>query len=219
MTSEIVVESFHPSKHANGAVEALYDSFFDDPVIRHFVPDDEVMKRLFRSQCSWTIWIFWKSFGMTDVAVTTDDKGKSRVANCAVWHPAEENCMFYMRMLLQMVAMLPWTYHTIVPGFKYAMKAEKERQEIAPDAMHLHMIGTHADFRGKGVGSKAIKAGLDRADAEGMQCYLESSNPRNVPFYERHGFKVVKTIHVTDDETSPVVSLMLRDAVKVEVEI
>jgi hypothetical protein len=43
---------------------------------------------------------------------------------------------------------------------------------------------------------------------EMMDCaYLESTNPKNIPLYERHGFEVLGTIQVG---TSPAVCPMLR---------
>jgi hypothetical protein len=37
---------------------------------------------------------------------------------------------------------------------------------------------------------------LDHCDDEGLPAYLESSKERNVPFYSRHGFKVVKEVPI-----------------------
>ena len=44
-------------------------------------------------------------------------------------------------------------------------------------------------------------------DRNGMLAYLESSNPRNIPFYQRHGFKVLRTIRVGE---CPAITPMLR---------
>jgi hypothetical protein len=32
---------------------------------------------------------------------------------------------------------------------------------------------------------------LDRADAEGLPCYLKTAQPGNVPFYQKLGFGVI----------------------------
>ena len=69
---------------------------------------------------------------------------------------------------------------------------ETKRHHHAPTSHHLTVLGTLPSHQGKGVGGKLIKFGIARADAAGVPCYLESSNPKNVPFYERHGFKVVE---------------------------
>ena len=37
---------------------------------------------------------------------------------------------------------------------------------------------------------------LERADKEGVPCYLENSNKDNLAFYESLGFKVLKEIQV-----------------------
>ena len=38
-----------------------------------------------------------------------------------------------------------------------------------------------------------MKEGLARADQEDVPCFLETSNERNVAFYERFGFAIAET--------------------------
>ena len=40
--------------------------------------------------------------------------------------------------------------------------------------------------------------GVRECDAQGLPAYLESSHPRNVPLYERHGFEVMGVIQPGD---------------------
>ena len=49
---------------------------------------------------------------------------------------------------------------------------------------------------------------LPRCDAEGTLAYLESSNPRNVAFYLRHGFEVTHEVQIG---SSPKIMLMTRE--------
>lgn len=72
---------------------------------------------------------------------------------------------------------------------------------------HLPMIGVEPWEHGRGYGSALLHHGLARCDAEGVPAFLESSNVRNIPFYERHGFEVLGTIQV---EASPPITPMLR---------
>jgi GNAT superfamily N-acetyltransferase len=55
---------------------------------------------------------------------------------------------------------------------------------------YLFTIGTDPSRQGTGAGSALLRRVLDVCDAEGLPSYLESSNVRNVPFYERHGYRV-----------------------------
>ncbi len=50
---------------------------------------------------------------------------------------------------------------------------------------------------------------LESVDAEHALAYLESSNPRNVAFYERLGFEVVGRMQIGD---SPTLTAMRRPA-------
>lgn len=74
---------------------------------------------------------------------------------------------------------------------------------------YLPLIGVAPARQGMGHGSALLQRALLQSDKDGTPAYLESSNPRNIPLYERHGFKLLGTIQV---ETSPPIFPMLRPA-------
>lgn len=74
---------------------------------------------------------------------------------------------------------------------------------------YLPMIGVDPGLQGQGLGSALLAHSLALCDQDSLPAYLESSNPSNVPLYERHGFRVVKTIQVGN---SPELIPMLREA-------
>jgi GNAT superfamily N-acetyltransferase len=74
---------------------------------------------------------------------------------------------------------------------------------------YLPLVATDPNWIGRGLGSLLMKHALRRSDEEGVPAYLESSNPRNISFYERHGFKVIGKIQ---SGSSPVLTPMLRPA-------
>jgi len=57
---------------------------------------------------------------------------------------------------------------------------------------YLALLAVALDQQGRGVGSRLIESTLRLADQRGEPCYLETQNPRNVPLYQRHGFKVLE---------------------------
>ena len=78
-----------------------------------------------------------------------------------------------------------------------------------PDEPHwyLPLIGVEPNARGKGLGEALMRHAVVRCDEEGALAYLESSNPRNISLYERHGFEVMGEIQVG---LGPLVTPMLR---------
>jgi len=61
---------------------------------------------------------------------------------------------------------------------------------------HLPLIGVEPAKQGRGYGTALLRHALERIDSEGRIAYLESTNPANIPLYQRHGFEVVGTIQV-----------------------
>jgi ribosomal protein S18 acetylase RimI-like enzyme len=72
---------------------------------------------------------------------------------------------------------------------------------------HLAFIGVDPVWHGQGVGAALLRYALETIDDKGLHAYLESSNPRNLPLYQRHGFAVIREIRVGG---SPPVIPMLR---------
>lgn len=63
-----------------------------------------------------------------------------------------------------------------------------------------NMVGVSSQARGMGVGKRLMENVMERADREGIPCYLESSKGYpNVTIYEKMGFRLVKEIECVDD--------------------
>ena len=71
-----------------------------------------------------------------------------------------------------------------------------------PDEPHwyLHKIAVHPSRQGLGLGPRLVEPMLERADADGVPVYLESSNPRNRSFYHRLGFEPGLSIELQSGE-------------------
>jgi len=65
------------------------------------------------------------------------------------------------------------------------------------------------DMQGKGVGTHALKQALDEADDAGLPVMLATQEERNIRFYRRLGFEVVRT----DDIAFNISSTMIRQPI------
>lgn len=72
---------------------------------------------------------------------------------------------------------------------------------------YLPLLGIDPLYHGKGLGSALMQHAIVVCDLDENFAYLESSNPKSIPFYERHGFELLGKIQVN---TSPPIFPMLR---------
>jgi ribosomal protein S18 acetylase RimI-like enzyme len=85
-----------------------------------------------------------------------------------------------------------------------------EQMDVAhPKYLHWYLpwFGVHAATQGRGLGSQLLMACLAVVDASHLPAYLETPNPRNISFYERHGFEVTGQAQAG---ACPPVAFMLR---------
>lgn len=100
-------------------------------------------------------------------------------------------------------------------------QADLERLGALDDAMrerhpherhwYLGLLATEPERQGLGSGSTLLSHSLGVVDADGVPAYLESTNPRNIPLYERHGFEVSGSI---DLPGGPSLTTMWRDGAR-----
>jgi len=65
------------------------------------------------------------------------------------------------------------------------------RRDVPPKHWYVMVVGVIPARHGQGLGRALLRPVLDRADAEGLPCYLETAQPGNVPFYQKLGFGVI----------------------------
>ncbi|KAL9084526.1 MAG: hypothetical protein Q9165_008029 [Trypethelium subeluteriae] len=90
------------------------------------------------------------------------------------------------------------------PGANAAMKRVlfgsflRNRDEVVGGRPHwaLFVLVTRPEWQGRGAGGMLVRWGVERADEEGWECYLEAS-PKGRGLYEKFGFRVVREL-VTD---------------------
>ena len=57
-------------------------------------------------------------------------------------------------------------------------------------------VGVRPERQGRGLGREVMQPVLDRCDRDGTPAFLTSTNPRNVAFYERLGFRSTAVVEV-----------------------
>ncbi|BDD59701.1 hypothetical protein MAP00_004894 [Monascus purpureus] len=75
-----------------------------------------------------------------------------------------------------------------------------------------NIVAVSPEAQGKGVGRKLFEVVTDRADREGVKCYLESSKDvPNVEIYKRMGFEMVKVMECRDGDDVCMLYCMIRN--------
>jgi ribosomal protein S18 acetylase RimI-like enzyme len=89
--------------------------------------------------------------------------------------------------------------HTVAEREQRALPAiAEQRGKYHPTEPYwdLRYIGIEAMHQGHGCGAALMEHALGVCDRDQRLAYLESSNPRNISLYQRHGFEVLGTIQV-----------------------
>jgi GNAT superfamily N-acetyltransferase len=73
--------------------------------------------------------------------------------------------------------------------FQILLTAMAEHHPHDPAHWYLNVVSTLPSRQSQGLGHAVLQPVLAQADAEGMPCYLESTNPRNRTLYYRNGFE------------------------------
>ena len=174
-------------------IDALRLAFAADPATRWVWPEPQKYLSHFSS--------FVKAFGGKAFAY----KSAHYIGNysgVALWlppnvHPDVE----------QLIALLQSTGSE--DAKRYGPQIFEKMDSYHPKEPHwyLPLLGVDPLYHGKGFGSALLQHALAKCDQDNVYAYLESSNPRNIPLYERHGFELLGTIQFN---TSPSIVPMLR---------
>jgi ribosomal protein S18 acetylase RimI-like enzyme len=104
--------------------------------------------------------------------------------------------------LIQNLKMIPVILRFDYSKLPLCLRAMKAKAKAKPTADHyyLSVVGVHPDHQSRGLGAKLLGPILQECDQRKIGAYLETSNPRNIPFYERLGFKIRERMAVPGGE-------------------
>ncbi len=187
------------------AVEVLVRAFWDYPLLKYYFPDEAERGRVAPHFLSLAV---FSGIGYGKVYATSPN-----LEGIAVWMPSDS----YPVTLWRLVRSVPLS---VILGFGRSGGLRMRDLGEYIDAVHqrlapfkhwfLQTVGVDPQFQGKGHGSALLAPMLARIDEEGLPCYLETLDEKNVPLYEHFGFRVA------EESTIPGTSLtnwaMLREA-------
>ncbi len=179
------------SKAGPHRIEALADAysriFIDDPIVRWPLPDaPDVDARIRQTFAS--IYL-----GIADQGVIWE---AGDAEGFAVWIPAGGAEDMFESDAGAQRSLAPLTDDD---GARYSVLWDWIEARVPDDVWYLDALGVEPSRQGLGIGGALIRHGLEAARAAGVAAFLETGTARNVPYYERFGFRVVEEGAPADD--------------------
>jgi GNAT superfamily N-acetyltransferase len=201
MIGTIVVETCAPtvqSAHKDDSqqvLDTLTLAFAADPAVRWMYPDPQQYLQYFPA--------FAHAFGGRAIA-----RGTALVstgyAGVALWLPPDTAPDEKV-----LTALLAESVADRERADAFALFEEMARYHPDESHWYLPLMGVDPARQGRRYGSAMLQHALRRCDDGRLPAYLESTNPRNIPLYERHGFEVIGEIRIGN---CPPIFPMLRAA-------
>ena len=174
---------------------ALGTAFADDPVWHWLVGDraSRVVSAITRLGCE------------RHPSQFTVAEGSEGIGAVAWWHPPGA----WRLGLAETLRLVPRVAPIARVGSLRLLRMSALVEKQHPPGEHAYLGYLGAAEQGRGLGTQAISPALEVCDAYGWPAFLESSNPRNLPFYRRHGFVDRPPLQVPPG--CPVITPMWRD--------
>jgi ribosomal protein S18 acetylase RimI-like enzyme len=152
-------------------------AFVDDPVMRFLYPDDDEYEAL-GGQIFRYVMRRWLAWGAT---WTTQDG-----VGVAAWIPPGRPDLTVERD--ETDGPFPSAPDRIA---RFQAVAAAIASHTPPEPhWYLNLLATHPDWQRQGIGRMLMAPAIERAEAEGLGCYLETETVENVAYYRRSGFEV-----------------------------
>jgi ribosomal protein S18 acetylase RimI-like enzyme len=164
--------------------EVLADAFAEDPVFAWLIPlqlrgRDHRMRLFFTSM----------SRGYLRQGKPCYLAGDASAA--ALWAAPGAWAMPLSQVILEAAPNGLAFRHRLLSALRTQQQIERLHVRQPTPHWYLGYLGTRRDRQGHGLGTQMLREVLAGADTDGVPAYLESSNERNLPLYQRNGFRVV----------------------------
>lgn len=167
-------------------VPMLVHAFAEDPVATHLFPTPEIRTRGMAH-------VFKMALRSASRLGAIDVIPPNQAA--AIWLRPEHLKPGLVQMLLAGALATPFLvgWQATHRMLRYERFVEEQRFQLMGGRPHWYLfaIGIQPGHQGRGLGSMLLATGRQRAATGGFPCYLETSNERNLAFYQKNGFTVI----------------------------
>lgn len=168
-------------EHADAATRTLTAAFLDDPAMAWMMPDPAVRARRLPGLMRW---IFEDHLRHGMVLGTEGAEAVTLWRPPGVVHehpPLNPIAAFRFLNMLGLAVLRDERLDRHIE--RHLPRGERQ--------FYLRMAGVSPNLQGKGLGGRAIRAGLARSDTSGLPCVLETATEANVSLYRALGFAVI----------------------------
>ncbi|HEY1354110.1 MAG TPA: GNAT family N-acetyltransferase [Ktedonobacteraceae bacterium] len=204
MSQPLIDLALLPAARVEQAACLLARAFQDDPLMGYLLPRAtrrvSVLPAFFRVVLRYCL-----RYG---VVYTTETL--AGVACCLPPHQTRISRGRVMRIALGGTLWLPGPFE-LLRSLQAASSTDQLHARVAPAAhWYLWVLGVEPQQQGRGTGGQLLRRVIQQADVRTVPCYLETENPRNVPFYQTYGFRLVR--QVTLPQSAVHIYALLREA-------
>ncbi|MBK36868.1 MAG: hypothetical protein CME26_15235 [Gemmatimonadetes bacterium] len=193
-----------PVSQIGQASDLIARAFFDDPIDVYMEPDEQVRARMGRRHLE----AFVRYCHLAGEVWTTEGS----IEGIAGWlrpRSGEVSPKLEVQAGMDAIPSLIGTEQWERIAAIVDCLETLHEQDIQMPHWYLMLLGTEPNVQCRGIGSQLLQPVLTRADAEGIPCYAQTSNLRNVPFYSKHGFELL--VEVDEPESGVRIWTMLRE--------
>lgn len=119
-----------------------------------------------------------------------------RLVGVSVWLPPGEYPLPVATQLRQMLGAgraMVLRPKAMVDGLRYILAIDKAHPK--DELWYLLLLVVDPSVQRGGIGARLQQEGLDSADKDGLDCYLETQKPENLMYYRRFGYEVAEELH------------------------
>lgn len=164
--------------------DILIESFVDNKSVNYIIKQDKKREQRLKYLMEYSFDIC-NLFG--DVFVSDDRKGCALVVVPDRKKVTVKSILLDIKMALSVTGLL---------NVKKAISRESAIKKIHPNVpiYYLWFIGVEPSQQGNGIGSKLLKEIIQKGLSENRTICLETSTLKNIPWYEKHGFKTYQEL-------------------------
>ena len=181
---EFMIKATYQDKYK--VVDILAASFDDNQSVNYIVKQDKKRTQRIRKLMAYSFdicYLYGEVFLADDKSacalILLPDKKKSNV----------KSILLDIKLIVSCIG---------ISNIKKAMKRERKIKKSYPKELmyYLWFIGVEPDKQNMGIGSALIKKVIEEAHSKQRPVYLETSTLKNIPWYEKFGFKIYNELNL-----------------------